>query len=108
MNCKIDAVLVVSPLNWTREQFLFMREQEKGALDWTKHYDQFKAVQIGVVASWQRQGYLDYLASAFLDVKEGLWPRDESWRNRYLADLKCGVRHLIKIGAFEEGDLVTD
>lgn len=108
MTCKINAVLVVSPLNWTREQFLFMREQEKGALDWTKHYDQFKAVQIGDVASWQRQGYLEYLARALLDVKEGLWPRDESWRNRYLADLKCGVRHLVLIGALRQGDIVMD
>jgi hypothetical protein len=85
-----------------------MREQEKGELDWTKHYDQFKTVQIGVVANWQRQGYLEYLTLAFLDVREGLWPRDESWRNRYFSDLKCGVRHLVKIGAFGEGDLVMD
>jgi len=69
VSCKIDAVLAVSPLNWTRSQFLFMREQENGALDWTKQYDQFKAVQIGVIANWHRQGYLDYLASVFLDLR---------------------------------------
>ena len=87
----------------------FYARARKGALDWTKQYDQYKAIQVGVIANWHRQGYLDYLASALLDLGEGmLCPIDESWRNRYLADLKCGVRHLVLIGALRQGDVVMD